>query len=98
MAARVIKDFVQENMPELTSFENSTRLCRYINSFDNHFVLDLVPETTNSVVATARSGHGFKFLPNLGAHVVDLLESKAKPYLHPWRWRASGMERSLTTA
>ncbi|KAH7159548.1 FAD dependent oxidoreductase [Dactylonectria estremocensis] len=87
-SARVIKDFVQEYLPELMQCETKTRLCWYTDSFDNHFVIDFVPEIQGLMVATGGSGHGFKFLPNLGKHVVDLVEGKPNNHLHFWKWRS----------
>lgn len=87
-AARVFKGFVQEFLPELAQCEMSTRLCWYTDSFDNQFVIDFVPEVEGLMVATGGSGHGFKFLPNLGEHVVDRIEGKENDYLQFWKWRS----------
>ncbi|KAF4997117.1 hypothetical protein FDECE_12161 [Fusarium decemcellulare] len=87
-AARTIKDFVQEYLPELMQCEMKTRLCWYTDSFDNHFVIDFVPGTQGLMVATGGSGHGFKFLPNLGKHVVDRIEGRQNDYLELWKWRS----------
>lgn len=87
-AANVIKSFVQEFLPELISCQVQTRLCWYTDSFDNHFVIDFVPGSEGLMVATGGSGHGFKFLPNLGAKVVDRIEGKTDDLLHLWRWRS----------
>ncbi|CAH0020494.1 unnamed protein product [Clonostachys rhizophaga] len=87
-AANVIKDFVQKFLPDLIPYETKTRLCWYTDSFDNHFVIDFVPGYKGLMVATGGSGHGFKFLPTLGKHVVDLLEGRSNDYLHYWKWRS----------
>lgn len=67
-----------------------TRLCWYTDSFDNHFVIDFVPGMDGVMVATGGSGHGFKFLPNLGKYVVDRIEGKQddKGFLERWKWRS----------
>ncbi|RDW61111.1 uncharacterized protein DSM5745_10609 [Aspergillus mulundensis] len=89
-AAHVIRGFVQEHLPELLSCEVKSRLCWYTDSFDNHFVIDFVPGVEGLMVATGGSGHGFKFLPNLGSHVVDCIEGKQNGYLDFWKWRSLG--------
>ncbi|KAK1149013.1 hypothetical protein N8T08_007688 [Aspergillus melleus] len=89
-AARVFKGFVQEFLPELMQCEMSTRLCWYTDSFDNHFVIDFVPGKEGLMVATGGSGHGFKFLPNIGEHVVDRIEGEKNGYLPLWKWRSLG--------
>ncbi|GJN72460.1 L-saccharopine oxidase [Purpureocillium lilacinum] len=91
-AARVINAFVQEQLPELLECEMTTRLCWYTDSYDNHFVIDFVPDTSGLMVATGGSGHGFKFLPNLGEHVVDKIEGRKNDYLQHWRWRSLSPE------
>ncbi len=70
----------------------TTRLCWYTDSYDNHFVIDFVPDTSGLMVATGGSGHGFKFLPNLGEHVVDKIEGRKNDYLQHWRWRSLSPE------
>ncbi|KPM37044.1 hypothetical protein AK830_g9523 [Neonectria ditissima] len=87
-AARVIRGFVQDFLPELIPCEVKTRLCWYTDSFDNHFVIDFVPNVRGLMVATGGSGHGFKFLPNLGELVVDRIEAKQSIYLDLWKWRS----------
>ncbi|KAF6808334.1 hypothetical protein CMUS01_13915 [Colletotrichum musicola] len=93
-ALDVIRAFLSENLPELgaggidVSF---TRMCWYTDSFDNHFVIDHVPSTESSlIVATGGSGHAFKYLPNIGNWVVDVLEGKAQDRipLKLWKWRS----------
>lgn len=88
VGARVIKAFVKEFIPELARCEMSTRLCWYTDSYDNQFVIDFVPKFKGLMVATGGSGHGFKFLPNLGEHVVDRIEDKESEYLDLWKWRS----------
>lgn len=80
-------------MPELLSCETKDRLCWYTDSFDNHFVIEFVPDVDGLMVATGGSGHGFKFLPNLGSHVVDRIEGRPSDYLHLWRWRSLGPDQ-----
>ncbi|MFD1935667.1 MULTISPECIES: N-methyl-L-tryptophan oxidase [Nonomuraea] len=47
--------------------------CRYTMTPDEDFVLDLLPGQATIGVASACSGHGFKFGPVLGEIMVDLL-------------------------
>jgi sarcosine oxidase/L-pipecolate oxidase len=88
-SAKVIADFVAQHLPELSDCPVKTRLCWYTDSFDNHFVVDFVPGTEGLMVATGGSGHGFKFLPNLGRYVVDRIEGEADVdgFLQKWQWR-----------
>lgn len=70
--------------------EINTRLCWYTDSYDNQFVIDFVPGKKGLMVATGGSGHGFKFLPNLGEHVVDRIEGRQNQYIGRWDWRTLG--------
>lgn len=46
------------------------------------------PRWKNFVLATGDSGHTFKLLPNIGSHVVELLEGRLSAELaEAWRWR-----------
>lgn len=95
-ALGVIRRFIAENLPELVDEGidvSVTRMCWYTDTFDNHFLIDYVPETAESLmVVTGGSGHAFKYLPNIGQWVVDIMEGKAadKPVANLWRWRTLG--------
>lgn len=86
-AAQRIGRVLQQFIPELVQYHTQTRLCWYTDTFDNHFVVDFVPEKRGLIVATGGSGHGFKFLPILGGFVVDRIEGVPKDVLRLWRWR-----------
>ncbi|KAF4473116.1 sarcosine oxidase [Fusarium albosuccineum] len=91
-ALHVLRRFLDEYLPELGAEGIDiwlTRLCWYNDSFDNHYVIDRVPGHEGLVVATAGSGHAFKYLPNIGNWVVDILEGVGldRPSVKAWRWR-----------
>lgn len=88
-AMRVLRTFCQENMPDLLELElEYERLCWYTDSVDNSFLIAYVPGTEGLVVASGGSGHGFKFLPVLGQHVVDVIEGKDTEYTELFAWRS----------
>ncbi|KAH6873808.1 FAD dependent oxidoreductase [Thelonectria olida] len=89
-AIKVIRRFTNEYLPELAELDISmTRLCWYTDSFDNHFIIDRVPDKEGLMVATAGSGHAFKYLPTIGSWVVDIIEAKGmdRPAVKAWSWR-----------
>ncbi|EME85806.1 uncharacterized protein MYCFIDRAFT_40622 [Pseudocercospora fijiensis CIRAD86] len=87
-AMRVIRSFVSENLPELLDLDlTNLRLCWYTDSVDNSFLIDYVPGVEGLVVASGGSGHGFKFLPVLGEHVVDVIEGKDTEYTRLFKWK-----------
>lgn len=90
-ALKVIRRFTDEFIPELSSVDIwLTRLCWYTDSFDNHYIIDRVPGAEGLMVATAGSGHAFKYLPTIGGWVVDIIEGKGldRPAVKAWRWRS----------
>ncbi|WVQ67993.1 uncharacterized protein L199_006199 [Kwoniella botswanensis] len=86
-----IKIVIGELFPELKEIGiTDTRMCWYTDSIDNSFVIDYVPGYNKGLfVASGGSGHGFKFLPVLGKHVVNALEGKKDQFTEMWKWRAA---------
>lgn len=71
--ARVVK-FVERWLPGLAPDPVSEVTCLYTNTVNEDFVLDRVGPV---VVASACSGHGFKFAPLVGELVANLVEGAA---------------------
>lgn len=99
-AMKTITAFVAEYLPELLEEGHEvafTRVCWYTDTYDNHFVVDRVPNRPGLMVATGGSGHAFKYLPNIGNWVVDVIEQKDvdRPSIKAWRWRKQGTEKPV---
>ncbi|KAI0484581.1 fructosyl amino acid oxidase [Xylariaceae sp. FL0804] len=63
-------------------------LCWCTDTADAALLICEHPRWKNFIVATGDSGHSFKLLPNIGKHVVELLEGRlADDLAHAWRWR-----------
>lgn len=95
LALRVIRGFSAEYLPELTAEGikvSKTRVCWYNDSFDNHLVVDHVPNTNGLMAAIAGSGHSSKYLPVIGKYIADVMEGVEleRPVLEAWRWRKLG--------
>ncbi|KAH6700809.1 putative fructosyl amino acid protein [Verticillium dahliae] len=68
------------------------RICWYTDTPTGDFLVDYHPGWRGLFLATAGSGHGFKFLPIIGDHVVDCVEGRRpEAFDDKWRWR--GVER-----
>ncbi|KAL1305405.1 hypothetical protein AAFC00_002293 [Neodothiora populina] len=87
-ALEACRAFCRENMPDLLELDMQRgRLCWYTDSVDNSFLIDYVPGAKGLMVASGGSGHGFKFLPVLGEHVVDVVERRQTAYTKKFAWR-----------
>jgi sarcosine oxidase len=53
--------------------------CLYTMSPDGHFFADNYPALSNVVFVAGLSGHGFKFAPVLGQHLIALLDGVCEP-------------------
>ncbi|KAL4799270.1 FAD dependent oxidoreductase [Aspergillus venezuelensis] len=96
-AVKVIRRFLDSHIPELAEDGvdiTLTRVCWYTDSYDNHLVIDRVSGKEGLMVATGGSGHAFKYLPNIGNWVVDILEGVGtdREAVKAWKWRARGNE------
>ena len=68
---------------ELADYATSTDTCMYNLSRSNDFLLDYSPDLPGLFVATAGSGHGFKFGSILGSIVLDRLDGVASDRWSP---------------
>ncbi|KAI9374737.1 FAD dependent oxidoreductase [Aspergillus egyptiacus] len=63
-------------------------MCWCTDTADANLLICEHPRWKNFIVGTGDSGHTFKVLPNIGRHVVELIEGILAPELaEAWRWR-----------
>lgn len=92
-----LRGMINELLPEIGEEGHDisfTRMCWYNDSFDNHFVVDAVPQRKGLFVATGGSGHAFMFFPNVGKYVADRIEGKQSEALSFWKWRSLGRDQT----
>ncbi|HLZ94132.1 MAG TPA: N-methyl-L-tryptophan oxidase [Candidatus Dormibacteraeota bacterium] len=65
--------FVTRHMRGVTRHVVKSAVCLYTNSPDEHFIVDLHPDSKRIVVLSPCSGHGFKFAPVMGDIAADLV-------------------------
>ena len=81
------RQFIASSLPGLVDVPvAATRVCRYCDSVDSDFLIDLHPDRPGLMVMSGGSGHGFKFAPVLGRIAADVLEGKTNPFAHRFRW------------
>ncbi|KAJ6079388.1 hypothetical protein N7467_009141 [Penicillium canescens] len=62
-------------------------LCWFADTDDSDFIIDYLPETSDSVVVlSGDSGHGFKMFPIFGSWVRDFLGA-GQQQITRWRWK-----------
>jgi len=70
-----LRAYLAERMPALAGGPLvDARVCQYEATPDTHFVIDRHPAFDNVWIVGGGSGHGFKHAPQIGRHVVGLIE------------------------
>lgn len=69
---RALRRFV----PAADGEPRATAVCMYTNTPDEHFWIDRDPRNSQVLIASACSGHGFKFSPVVGEIIADLAQRK----------------------
>ncbi len=69
----VMRDRLRQYLPEADGALLSTAVCMYANTPDEHFWIDRHPEHAQVLIASACSGHGFKFSSVIGEVLAELL-------------------------
>jgi sarcosine oxidase len=67
-----LRAFAERYFPEGAGPTIALKTCLFEPSPDEHFLIDLHPETSRAVVAAGFSGHGYKFCSVVGEIVADL--------------------------
>ncbi|CAO3637440.1 unnamed protein product [Cunninghamella blakesleeana] len=85
---REMRKFLGAFIPETSSMDISySRLCWYCDSIDGDFLISYHPTLSNVIVASGDSGHGMKFLPNIGFQIRNVIEGISTDYTRAWDWR-----------
>ncbi|ROT36655.1 FAD dependent oxidoreductase [Sodiomyces alkalinus F11] len=73
-----------------------TRLCWYTDTSTGDFLIDYHPGWKGLFVATAGSGHGFKFLPVIGELIVDCLKGRRPAeFDEKWKWKGNDAKEDV---
>jgi sarcosine oxidase len=68
-----VRAWVRRRMPLANGRRLNAKVCMYTNTRDSDFVIDHLAGHPNVVVASACSGHGFKFSSVIGEILADLV-------------------------
>ena len=69
---QVMRGLLKRHLPTVNGDLLSSTTCMYTNTPDGHFIIDRDPRHANVVLASACSGHGFKFASVIGEVLADL--------------------------
>jgi sarcosine oxidase len=68
----VLRAFAARYFPEGAGPTMTLKSCIFTNTPDEHFIVDVLPEAPQVIVASPCSGHGFKFCSVVGEMLADL--------------------------
>jgi len=68
-----MRELVRRFLPDADGALRSAAVCMYTNTPDEHFWIDWHPQQAQVLIASACSGHGFKFSSVIGEVLADLL-------------------------
>jgi len=71
-----IRTALRRFLPAADGELRATTVCMYANTPDEHFWINRHPVNPQVLIASACSGHGFKFSPVVGEILADLVQSK----------------------
>ena len=68
-----VRAWLRRRMPLANGERRDAKVCMYTNTHDANFIVDRLADDPNVVVASACSGHGFKFSSVIGEILADLV-------------------------
>jgi sarcosine oxidase len=71
---RLLRMFAERYFPDAAGPTLMLKTCLFTNSPDEHFILDLHPNTPEVALAAGFSGHGYKFCSVVGEIMADLAQ------------------------
>jgi sarcosine oxidase len=69
---RLLRGFAERYFPEGAGPTLMLKACMFVNSPDEHFIIDTLPGSTAVSIAAGFSGHGYKFCSVVGEIMADL--------------------------
>lgn len=86
-----IRNLLSLVLPDLKNHKlYKSKVCWISDTTTSDFLIDKVPNTDNIFVATGDSGHGYKFLPNIGKYISLKLQNKLNQEVsNRWKWKSN---------
>ncbi|KAI7281627.1 FAD dependent oxidoreductase [Hortaea werneckii] len=89
---KACREFLRKSIPYLAERPwTHTKICWYTDTPTGNWLIDYHPSYGNLFMATAGCGHGYKFLPNIGQRIADVMlgqdrDALGKELRVKWRW------------
>jgi sarcosine oxidase len=71
---RILREFARRYFPDGEGPTVALKACLFTNTPDEHFIIDFHPEHPQVAIASACSGHGYKFCSVVGEIMADLAQ------------------------
>ena len=75
-----VTELIRRFLPTLMDRPSAGAVCHYTNTADRHFVIGPLPADERIILASACSGHGFKFASALGEVLAELVTEGASGF------------------
>ena len=75
-----VRAWLRRRVPLANGERRDAKVCMYTNTTDAHFIVDRLPDAPSVIVASACSGHGFKFSSVIGEILADLALDGETPH------------------
>src|SRR5204862_6265096 len=72
--SRRLREYLRTYLPDAAGEIVEEVTCLYTTTADHNFIIDLRPGFPNVAIASACSGHGFKFASGIGRALADLVQ------------------------
>ncbi|HEX2464934.1 MAG TPA: N-methyl-L-tryptophan oxidase [Thermoanaerobaculia bacterium] len=94
-----VRRLLRQRMPGADVRPSRSTVCMYTNTPDAHFLVDEHPQAPRVLLASACSGHGFKFASILGELLADrLTDTRSALDLAPFRLDRAALRTRSTTS
>ncbi|MBV9065102.1 MAG: N-methyl-L-tryptophan oxidase [Methylobacteriaceae bacterium] len=77
---RLLREFAGRYFPRGNGEVMALRTCMFVNTPDEHFILDHHPDFSQVVLASPCSGHGYKFCSVIGEILADLATGSGRTH------------------
>lgn len=85
-----VRNLLKKYIPELANHKLfGSKICWIGDTEKSNFLIDKVSNFSNLYVATGDSGHGYKFFPNIGKYILQMMDGTLDSQIaEAWKWES----------